>query len=197
MHTVIGGEHRDRGGFGQRRRALAREPREPHRQILERTERARRLGHPGLVVAGRGHRGLVEWSDLGHDLREQIHRLLPWQATRAVLLRVHGPVQRPAAGPASLLELRLSPELADLTRAEVRDDLQMIGKAQLGGEFALIEKADPANADALGAGREPQVGDGEHRRVRCRLRLHVTPQRVLPAAGPVARDDDVDRRVKD
>ena len=57
VHTVICGEDRDRGRLGHRGRALTRKPGEPDGQFLQRAERARRLGHPSLVVTCRGDGG--------------------------------------------------------------------------------------------------------------------------------------------
>jgi hypothetical protein len=65
------------------------------------------------------------------------------------------------------------------------------------GERPLVGEAHPPDAQAFGAGGEPEVLHGPDRGVRRRVRLGVAAQHVPATAGGVAGDGDVQRRVED
>ncbi len=155
------------------------------------------LRHPLLAFPRLAERLRVQRADRGDRLLEQIVRLGTGQRATAVRLLVDDPGQRAALRPARLHQLGLLGELVDVTDAEVGHDLQMLGQAQRADHLPLVEEADPADAEALGAGGEPQVLDGEGRGVRRHLRLGVAAQGVAAAAGRVGGHDDVDRGVED
>jgi hypothetical protein len=115
----------------------------------------------------------------------------------AVVLLVHGPGQRPAPGPAGPGQLGLGREALDVADAEVGDDLQVLGQAEGLGELTLVEEGDPADAEALGAGGEPEVLHGEAGGERRHHRLRVAAEGVPAAAGRIAGHDDVDRGLED
>ena len=100
VHAVVGGEHRDAGRLGQRRRAAARQPGQPDGHLLEHAERAARLGHPVLPFPCGGHRLGVGRGDRRDQVGERVHWCLPWHSAVAELLGVHRPRHRPAARPA-------------------------------------------------------------------------------------------------
>jgi hypothetical protein len=88
-------------------------------------------------------------------------------------------------------------ELVHVADAQIGDDLDVRGQPELGGELALVEEAHPADPQALGPGGQPQVRHREHAGEVRGPRLGGPAQRVPAAAGPVAADRDVDRRVQD
>ncbi len=77
--------------------------------------------------------------------------VLSGQGASAVRLLVHDPGQRAALGPAGLHQLELVRELVDVPDAQVGDDVQVLGQAEGADHLALVEEADPADAEALGA----------------------------------------------
>lgn len=100
-------------------------------------------------------------------------RLLAGQRAVAVLLLVDDPGERALFGPALLLELRFVRERVDVADAEVGDDLQVLGQAELANHLLLVEEAHPADAEAFGAGGQPEVLDGQGGRVGGHLGLGV------------------------
>lgn len=131
------------------------------------------LGHPLLAFPRLAERLGVQRADAGDGLLQQVVRFLAGQGAAAVRLLVDDPGQRAALRPARLHEFGLHGELVDVTDTEVRDDFQVLGQSQGADHLALVEEADPADAEALGAGGEPEVLDGECRGVRGHLRLGV------------------------
>lgn len=124
-------------------------------------------------------------------------RILTGQRAAAVRLLVDDPGERAALGPARLHQLGLLGELVDVAHAEVGHDFEVFGQAEGADHLALVEEADPADAEALGAGGEPEVLDGECGGVRRHLRLGVPTEGVAAAPGRVGGDDDVHRSVED
>lgn len=124
-------------------------------------------------------------------------RLLAGQRAAPVRLLVDHPRERTALGPSGLRQLGLVRELVDVADAQVRDDFEVFRQAELADHLALVEEADPAHAEALGARGEPEVLDREGGGVRGHLRLGVPAEGVAAAAGGVGGDDDVHRGVED
>ena len=100
VHAVVGGEHRDHGGLGQRRRALPGHPGQLHRHRFQPAERAARLGQRLLPLPGLGHGPGVQWPDRGERVGQQPGGRLAGQPAPPPLPVVHRPGQRPALGPA-------------------------------------------------------------------------------------------------
>ena len=197
VDAVVAREDRDGGRLGQRRRALARQTAQLRGDDLQHAERAGRLGHALLALPRLTERLRVQRTDGRDGVGEQVLRLGARQHTASVRLLVHDPRQRAALGPARLRELRLGRELVDVPDTQVRDHFEVLGQFEGADHLALVEEADPADAEALRPRGEPQVLHGERRGVGRHLRLGVPSEGVPAAAGRIGGDHDVDGGVED
>ncbi len=166
VHAVVAREDRDGGGLRDRRRALAGQSAQLRGDDLQHAQRPGGLGHPLLPLPRLAERLGVQRADALEGLLEEVVRVLAGQGAAPVGLLVDDPGQRAALGPAGLEQLGLLGELVDVADAQVGDDFEVLGQAQFADHLALVEEADPADAQALGAGGEPEVLDGQRGGVR-------------------------------
>ncbi|MNY21983.1 hypothetical protein D3C86_1555660 [compost metagenome] len=73
----------------------------------------------------------------------------------------------------------------------------MVGDLQNGANVAIVENADPADADAFGAGCEPEILDGADGGIDIRARIMGAAQHHLAAACGIAGDADAERGLAD
>ncbi|QTK78500.1 hypothetical protein AT6N2_C0627 [Agrobacterium tumefaciens] len=109
----------------------------------------------------------------------------------------HKLLQRHALPPALHRQFRLCIKRIDATKAQPGDDLDMIGDIQNGPDIAVVENADPADADAFGAGREPEVLDGADGGIDIRAWIMGAAQHHLATPCRIAGDADAERGLAD
>ena len=87
--------------------------------------------------------------------------------------------------------------MADVADAQVGDRHDMVGYAERVLQRLLVEDADPADAQPLGARRQPQVLHGAHAGIEVHGRHVGAAEHHRAAARAVAGDAQVDRCVED
>ena len=184
VHAVVGGEDRDAGRLGQRRRAAARQAR-PAAPTPPRARRASRAAwssgpavparRPSPPASGGAIAAITSASGSTGSSPGSPRR------PNSSACTAHDTGRRraqPAVG-----EFRFGREPGHVAQAKIGDHLQVRGQPELGGELALVEEAHPADAEAFGPGGQPQVGHREHAGEIRGLRLDVAAERVPAAAG--------------
>ena len=176
VHAVVPGEHGDRGGLGQRRRALPRDPGQPDRQVLEEPERAGRLGELGLALAGGAGRRAVRRPDGGHRVGEQAGGLRARQAALPPAALVHGPGEGPLPRPARHGQLRRGRELRHVPDAQVGHHLDVRGQPERRRPARARRRSSPSRRRGPRPG-PPATGSAPRR----------PPSTRRPAAARAAR----------
>ena len=106
-------------------------------------------------------------------------------------------LDRQARQPAGFFQLRLVVEMADVADAQVGDRHDLARDAERILQFRLVEDAHPADAEAFGAGGEPEVLDGADAAVQVhRLDVRAADD-DRPGPLAVAGDAQAERRFDD
>jgi len=108
-------------------------------------------------------------------------------------LEVDQVAKRQAWPPPGRLQFRLVKETRDVAKADVGHGNDPFGDSQNLFQAVLVENTDPAKAQALGAGRQPQVLHGADGAVDIHLLDMRPPDHDGTGAVPVTGNADVDR----
>jgi len=94
-------------------------------------------------------------------------------------------------------EIRFWRELGNTADAEIGDRRHMLGNGQQVLQRLRLDDADPADADAFGARRQPEILHRADRAVEVHLRVVPASQRRVPRTLAVAGDADVESAFAD
>src|SRR5882762_6998867 len=107
------------------------------------------------------------------------HQFIEWQSLSPTLHR----------------KLRLAVQFIDKAETEPGDDLDPLGNAQQRANIGIVKDADPADADAFGACRKPEILHGADRRKSIHPRIVCSPKHHAAGTVWITGDADAERRL--
>ena len=207
--AVVGGEDDDRGARLERRRGSSGEG-PPLDERLEQPEASGRLDELVGGVTDADRRSGVPGGDPNGErlppARRDVVDARPCirlddrcarRRTVAPALSVDHLLERRAPCPAGGLEAGPERPLVGVAETEPGDGHDLLGqREQLADELRAVER-DPADPDALGARRQPEVLDGAGCAVEVGVGDRVAAEYLCVAVAAIAADDDADGRLAD